>query len=368
MSKFSPDSSLPQSANLDRLHTLWLSLCLCAIIATLEYATPSDYVFGYLYIGPILLISRLGRTITLKLTLLSAVLTLLNIWIPEGSLPANSTVASRIIAVLALAVTGLLSIRNRRSQEMLGQQQAKIEAQAELASVREDFASTLTHDLKTPLLGAIETLKAFQQEQFGAVQPKQAKVLETIIRSHHSSLKLVETLLDIYRNDTEGLRLNLAPVDLIKLAEEVASSLFDLAASRRVHLAFRYGDSDFRQFLWVDGDALQLQRVFANLLTNAINHTPRGGKVEILLESQSAYQIAKIIDTGAGITPAELPHLFERFYQGHSDRQAQGSGLGLYLSRQIVEAHGGSLWAENQSPHGALFGVRLPIRSRPTAD
>lgn len=356
---------MPQPDRSTGVPILWLSLGLCAIIAALEYATPSDYLFGYLYSGPILLVSRLGRVATLRLTVLSGALTVLNIWIPISSPPTDSTVASRLIAVLALGVTGHLSIRNRRYQDMLGQQQAKIKAQEELASVREDFASTLTHDLKTPLLGAIETLKAFQQAQFGVVQPQQAKVLKTIIRSHRSSLKLVETLLDIYRNDTEGLRLTLAPVDLVKLAEEIASSLFDLAASRRVHLLFRYGDSDFRQFLWVDGDALQLQRVFANLLTNAINHTPRGGKVEIVLESQSAYQVVKIIDTGAGITPAELPHLFERFYQGHSDRQAQGSGLGLYLSRQIIEAHGGSLWAENQSPQGALFGFRLPVRSRP---
>ena len=358
--------SLP--SNPDRFRTLWISLGLCAVIAILEYDTPSEYVFGYLYIGPILLTSRLGRSITIRLTALSAILTILNIWIPGGYLPEESTIASRLIAVLALVVTGWLSTRNRHYQEVLGQQQAKIEAQEELARVREDFASTLTHDLKTPLLGAIETLKAFQQEQFGIVQPKQAKVLETIIRSHRNSLKLVETLLDIYRNDTEGLQLTLVPVDLVKLAEEVASSLFDLAASRRVHLSFRYGDSDFRQFLWVDGDALQIQRVFTNLLTNAINHTPRGGKVEIVLESQSAYQVVKILDTGAGITPKELPYLFERFYQGDSDRHAQGSGLGLYLTRQIIEAHGGSLWAENQPPHGALFGFRLPARSRPAPD
>jgi two-component system NarL family sensor kinase len=181
-----------------------------------------------------------------------------------------------------------------------------------------------------------------------------------MIRSHQTSLQLLETLLDVYRNDIEGLKLVLAPVDLVTVAEEVAASLFDLAASRRVHLSFSYGESDFRKFLWVSGDAFQLQRVFANLLTNAINHTPRGGKVEIALESHASYQTARVIDTGAGITAAELPYLFERFYQGHSNRQAKGAGLGLYLTRQIIEAHGGTIWAENRSPHGASFGFRLP--------
>lgn len=336
-------------------------LGLFTIVAVLEYTTPPGYVFGYLYIGPILLSStRLNRSLTLCLTLLAAILTLLNVWIPGRFVSEGSTIASRLIAVLALAVTAVLSDRNRRYQKVVVQQQAKLQAQEQLVRLREDFASTLTHDLKTPLLGAIETLKAFQQQQFGEIQPSQNSVLSTMIRSHQMSLQIVETLLDVYHNDIEGLKLKLAPVDLVTIAEDVATDLFNLTASRRVHLSFNYGESDFRKFLWVNGDVLQLQRVFANLLTNAINHTPRGGKIEVVLEPHPSYQIAKIIDTGAGITPEELPHLFDRFYQGYSDRQAKGSGLGLYLTRQIIEAHGGTIWAENRSPNGAIFGFRLP--------
>ena len=103
-----------------------------------------------------------------------------------------------------------------------------------------------------------------------------------------------------------------------------------------------------------------MQRVFRNLLINGINHSPRGSKVEVILESDSAHHLVKVIDNGPGITGDQLPYLFERFYQGHSDRQAKGSGLGLYLTRQIIEAHGGTIWAENRTPHGALFGFRLP--------
>ena len=174
------------------------------------------------------------------------------------------------------------------------------------------------------------------------------------------SLQLVETLLDVYRNDAEGLKLQLAPVNLVALAEEVIATLTDLSAARRVYISMSYGESDFRRSLWVNGDAVQLQRVFVNLLTNGINHSPRGGKVEIVMESYASYQVVKVIDSGLGITDDELPHLFERFYQGHSDRQAKGSGLGLYLSRQIIDAHGGIIWAENKLPLGALFGFRLP--------
>jgi two-component system NarL family sensor kinase len=343
------------------LKTFWLIVVLFAIVLILEYSTPAPYVFSYLYIGPILLASaHLSRRTTFTLTVIACILTMLNAWLPITSNVETSTVASRLIATLALVVTGVLSDRNKLFQQTVLQQQAKIQAQEKLAHVREDFASALTHDLKTPLLGAIETLKAFQQESFGEVQPTQQTVLVTIIRSHKNTLQMVETLLDVYRNDNEGLPLDLAPVDLVKLTEEVTTTLTDLAASRRVHISLNYGESDFRKFLWVKGDAFQLQRVVANLLTNAINHSIRGGKVEVMMEPSSSYQTIKVADNGAGVRPEEVPYLFERFYQGQSDRQAKGSGLGLYLSRQIVEAHGGTIWAEPRQPKGAIFAFRLP--------
>jgi two-component system, NarL family, sensor kinase len=344
------------------LRLFWLVMGLFAIVFSLEFTTPPDYVFGYLYTGPILLTStHLSRRTTVLLTLVACVLTLINVWLPPGVAPVKApTIASRVIAILALIVTGVLSDRNRLYQQTVLQQQAKLEAQETLAGVREDFASALTHDLKTPLLGAIETLKAFQQGSFGSVHSSQQRVLATMMRSHETTLHLVETLLDIYRNDNEGLTLHLVPTNLVEIAEEVAITMTDLAASRRVHISLHYKASDFRQFLWVKGDRLELQRVMVNLLTNAINHSPRSERVEVILESGSSHQTVKVMDKGGGIRPDELPYLFERFYQGHSDRQAKGSGLGLYLSRQIIEAHDGTIWAENRLPTGAIFAFRLP--------
>ncbi|MFK0731175.1 MAG: sensor histidine kinase [Gloeotrichia echinulata GP01] len=332
------------------------------VLAVLEYSTPSDYVFGYLYSGAILLVnSWFGERATLQATFAAVCLTILNVWIPGNQVIKISTIASRIIAAMALIVTGFLTQRLRRTQEAIFLAKTKLEAQEKLVRLREDFASTLTHDLKTPLLGAIETIKAFEKEQFGVVSPTQQQVLAMMERSHKTSLRLLETLLDIYRNDTEGLKLNLAPVDLTLLAEEVLMTLTQLAANRRVHLSLNYGDSDFRRSLRVNGDALQLQRVFSNLLVNAINHSRRGDHVEVVLETQASYQVVRILDTGAGISPENFPYLFERFYQAHSDRQAKGSGLGLYLSRQIIAAHGGIIWAENRVPTGAIFSFKLPV-------
>lgn len=348
----------------NRLQWFWIVFGLFCIVFILEFSTPSAFIFGYLYIAPILLASaRLQRSRAIQMNAIAIALTLLNIWIPDSTEIYPSTIVNRIIVVIALLVTGFLSDRNRYYQEAIVNQQSQIQAKEKLMWLREDFTSTLTHDLKTPLLGAIETLKALQQERFGTVSTAQQPVFATMIRSHQTSLQLLETLLDIYRNDNEGLNLHLNPLDLTTLAEEAASTLLDLATNRRVYLSFHYGDSDFRRSLWVNGDALQLQRVLTNLLVNAIDHSRRGNRVEIMLESQASYQVVKILDTGSGIQPDEFTHLFERFYQGQSDRQAKGTGLGLYLSRQIVAAHGGIIWAENRSPIGALFGFKLPAIS-----
>jgi two-component system, NarL family, sensor kinase len=346
---------------------IWLEVGMIAVIFVLEFSTPSEFIFGYLYTAPILLASvRSPRRRTAQITILAIALTLLNLGIPDSSRLTLATISNRLIAAMALLVTGFLSDRHRFFQETILRQKKQIEANQTLMRLREDFTSTLTHDLKTPLLGAIETLKAFQIERFGRVSPMQHQVIKTMTHSHQTSLQLLDTLLDIYRNDAEGLHLDLTLVDLTALGEETASSLIELARSRRIHLSFNYGDSQIRSSLWVKGDRLQLQRVFSNLLVNAINHSRRGDRVEILLESQASYQVVKFLDTGSGIPPEEFLHLFERFYQGQSDRQAKGTGLGLYLSRQIITAHGGIIWVENRVPSGAMFGFKLPISSSDT--
>jgi two-component system, NarL family, sensor kinase len=332
-----------------------------ALFIILDFATPPEYIFSYFYTVTILITNPKDRRFSkFRITFIAILLTFLNIVIPHPNEIVLSTVANRLIVVIALAVTAWLSDRNQHYEDTIAQAQSQLQSQEKLAQMREDFVSTLSHDLKTPLLGAIETINAFKQGNFGAVTTPQEKVLETMTRSHQMSLQLVETLLDVYRIDAEGLKLHLSPINLVDIAENVMTSLRELSASRRVYIHISYGNSDFRRTLWVKGDFLQLQRVFFNLLTNGINHSPRGGKVEIIMESDPANHIVKIIDQGAGISETEFPLLFERFYQGYRDRQAKGAGLGLYLSRQIIEAHHGIIWAENCFPHGALFAFCLP--------
>ena len=328
-----------------------------AVVILLEYFSSTALVFSYLYTGAIVLAHRqLSRQQVMAVTLAAVVLTLVNLVFPHQEVSTLSTVSNRLIAVVALLVTSYLTDRTHVYEAEITRQQAHIQAQAQLANLREDFASTLTHDLKTPLLGAIETVKSFSAEQFGPVSPEQSKVLEMMGRSHRSTLQLVETMLDVYRNDAEGLGLQSDLVDLHTLLTDAVATLVPLAQSRQIEITL----TPHGQRFWVNGDERQLRRVFENLLTNAINHAPRHTRVSLRLTTAEQQHQLQIQDSGPGINDDEAAHLFERFYQGYSNRHAQGSGLGLYLSRQIVEAHSGRIWAENCKPRGAIFYCCLP--------
>ncbi|MGF1569682.1 MAG: sensor histidine kinase [Nodosilinea sp.] len=345
-----------------RQKTHWLIGGLFAVVIGLDYSTPPPYVFGYLYIGAVLLASRsrLSRKTTFTITAIAMLLTLLNLLIPAQAAVTTVAVANRLITVLALGVTGWLGDRIQRYEEAMTRQRLQIAAQEQLSQVREDFVSTLTHDLKTPLLGALETLNALRNGQFGATTPTQRSAFDVMTRSHQKTLELVNTLMDVYRNDAEGLHLDSQPVDLATVVADAIAEVTPLASSRQVHIALSHDGSEFRRAYWVRADPLQLHRVFINLIANAVNHSPRGARVEVVLAIRHASYRVQVRDEGQGIRPDEIPRLFERFYQGGGEHQTKGTGLGLYLSRQIVEAHSGRIWAEPRSPRGAAFAFQLP--------
>lgn len=336
---------------------IWYIALTFGIIALVEFLTPPEFIIGYLYVIPILLSNWfLSRRATLFAALLSVVLTLGNLIFPRLALSSPVAVVDRLITVVALLTVAYLAIQYRQVQEESARQKAKLRAQEELSKVREDFIATLTHDLRTPLLGAQQTLWFLHQQQFGPVTPAQVEVITLLQKSNDQQLSMVNMLLAIYRNDVLGLELHPAVVDLDDLCAEQMTLLQDLALGREIELVYEGQD---RALLLVD--RLQLARVVANLVSNAINHTPRGGSVAVrLLKTQMEYRLL-VEDTGSGIPQKDLKRVFDRFYQSGSPRHVSGTGLGLYLSRQIVEAHGGKIWAANRPERGCTFGVSLPV-------
>ncbi len=347
---------------------------LCGLIVLLEIVSPTEYVFGHLYIAPLLLASfQLGRTGTDLVTRIAIFFTLSDLIVPNltafklmnfETLPIY-TLTNRINVVVVLLLTNWLIQRNLKNMEKIDHQTEEIAyhkseliSQLKLAQMREDFVHTLTHDLKTPTLGTIETIKSFQSEHFGAVCFLQSQVLTEMSKSQQRSLQLVQTLLDVYRNDAEGAVLQCQSIDLRTIAQEAIDAVKILALERELKLNLNCHQSINRQ-LEIAADPLQLSRVFSNLLSNAIYHSPRGGQIDVTIYHNDRRYIVQVADRGQGISPSALPLLFDRFYQ--VDRQVQGSGLGLYLSRQIVEAHGGRIWAESELPQGTKFCFSLPI-------
>lgn len=238
-----------------------------------------------------------------------------------------------------------------------------------IARQREDFVSRLTHDLRTPLIAADRMLVLISQGALGEVSPPILEVLDTMVRSNHNLLAMVNTLLEVYRYEAGRKTLTFTAVDLTEVLKEVVQELQPLANEKNLSLNLNLGEkaaasSDGKTN--VEGDRLELHRVFINLVGNAIKFT-EAGSVEVRLRNQNGNKsdskssiIVEVEDTGLGISPEEQAKLFERFRQG-KHKQA-GSGLGLHLSRRIVETHQGTIDVKSEVGKGSCFTVCLPVK------
>lgn len=226
---------------------------------------------------------------------------------------------------------------------------------------RQDFVSRLTHDLRTPLVAADRMLGLLQDGVLGEISPQIGEALTIMGRSNRNLLEMVNKLLDVYRYESGSKTINLQPLNLQELLEQVVEELKPIAISKHLELI-----TDLEQAATVKGDRLELLRVFNNLIGNALKFTEEG-KVHVSLrlaqnEAHQSEAIIAIADTGAGIPIDEQPFLFQRFRQGN--HQKQGSGLGLYLSHYIISAHDGKILVKSpnlDTQQGSTFFVHLPI-------
>ncbi|AGY59291.1 ATP-binding protein [Gloeobacter kilaueensis] len=232
-----------------------------------------------------------------------------------------------------------------------------VTAQKESERLREDFVATLTHDLRTPLLAAVQTLGFTLEGQYGPLSDGQQQILLAVIESHRELLGLVESLLTIYRYEAGRMRLRKEPTDLVALTASCLEEVGTLATARKLSLSL-----DAPNHLPpVPCDRQQLRRVIINLVDNALKFTPTGGRVEVRLLCQDAGVQLSVRDTGRGIAPEKQAALFVRFAQ--ADSYSTGTGLGLYLCRQVIEAHGGRIWVESEPGLGSTFAFDLPLNS-----
>lgn len=232
-----------------------------------------------------------------------------------------------------------------------------VSLQKEMDRLRDDFIATLTHDLRTPLLAAIQTLQFFLDGTLGDVSDRQKTLLDTMKKSNEDMLGLVNALLEVYKYESGKLNLCKTAFSLKHFIDDCISQVQPLADKKEIKLCVDYDDIEDAE---ITADRNELRRVMLNLCGNALNHTQNGGRIEISALDKEGDLILNVKDNGIGIPKNDITKLFKRFSQGTSKKRSAGTGLGLYLSRQIVEAHEGKIWAESEVSKGSVFSVMIP--------
>jgi PAS domain S-box-containing protein len=242
-------------------------------------------------------------------------------------------------------------------KRLLQQEQAAREEAERANRIKDEFLAVLSHELRSPLNPILGWTQLLQNGKLDAA--RRAEALKTIERNARLQSQLIEDLLDISRIMQGKLTLTAAPVSLICVISAAVETVRLAAEAKNIQIALDLDNT----IAPISGDAARLQQVVWNLLTNAVKFTPNGGQVTVELRQVDRLAQIRVMDTGKGINPNFVPHVFEYFRQedGSTTRKFGGLGLGLAIVRQIVEMHGGTVRAESQGENqGATFTVQLP--------
>lgn len=269
----------------------------------------------------------------------------------------------RFLDLLARQAADLIEQRQAELErrQLLEREQA-IRQEAERANrVKDEFLAILSHELRSPLNPILGWSKLLQTQKLDAEKTQRA--LATIERNAKLQTQLIDDLLDVARILRGKLKIEAAPVNLTVVIEAALEVVRNSAEAKGIALQF-----DLIDPCEVNGDEGRLQQVVWNLLSNAIKFTPQGGQVKVRLAALEHQAQIAVTDTGKGIQPDFLPHLFQAFRQEDVSisRQYGGLGLGLAIVKYLVDAHGGSVNADSPGEgQGATFTVRLPLRQAP---
>jgi len=226
--------------------------------------------------------------------------------------------------------------------------------------VRRDMTADIAHELRTPLAVMRGNLEAL----LDGVYPFDAEHLNPVLNQVTLLTRLVEDLRTLALAEARQLPLNKRPVDLAVLLQSVLTSFEAQAAAQQVALHTELAAN----FPPVDLDPDRIQQTVGILISNALRYTPPQGSISVATKTDRASVTIEVADTGGGIAPEDLPHVFDRFYRADKSRarESGGSGLGLAIAKSLVEAHGGSITVHSEAGRGTQFDVRLPIHDKVT--
>jgi len=254
--------------------------------------------------------------------------------------------------------------KERESAARLRIEEERIREARQASRLKDEFLSIVSHELRTPLNAIVGWLHLLKSGRLNEADKDRA--IETIDRNVKLQTKLIEDMLDASRIITGKLRIERQPLKLAQALQSAVESIRTTAEAKLISISIEL-EPDGREIL---GDEGRIQQVLWHLLFNSIKFTPRGGRVEIHLESRDECAQIRVRDTGIGIRPDFLPYVFDQFRQADSSitRAYGGMGLGLTIVRYLVELHGGTIMAESEGQNcGSTFTVALPYNQKENA-
>ena len=235
-------------------------------------------------------------------------------------------------------------------------QKAHIQKVKEISQVKDEFVFIISSKLASPIITLREYITMVLSGKFGELGDEQKEIL---IKTEDNSKRLellVGDMLDLSKIETGVLKLNLGKVNIGELISETLSDFALKAADKGISLLF----SNPKMEIIVWADSARLQEVVGNLVDNAIKYSPKGSSVKISARQKTDYVQVDVNDNGIGISTSGRDHLFEKFYRADNGK-IEGSGLGLFISRQLIERQGGKIWCESKLGEGSTFSFKLPI-------
>ena len=222
-------------------------------------------------------------------------------------------------------------------------------------TTRREFVANVSHELRTPLASIRASAETLQD---GALEDAEAsrQFLGRIMHNAERMSALVQDLLDLSRLESGEVNLNLAPVDVGRVVQEVVETYGEQARAKGVSLTAVDADAGME----ATADESRLQQVLSNLVENAVKFTPSGGEVHVEVERRGRWLEVRVLDRGFGVAAEDMPHVFERFYKADRAQDQGGTGLGLAIAKHIVESHGGRIWVESRDGGGSVFGFTVP--------
>ena len=232
---------------------------------------------------------------------------------------------------------------------------------AELDKLKAEFVSVASHELKTPINVMIGYLQLLEDGIYGPLTQQQLDIHKTVGVQANTLLRLVKQLLDVSRFDAGGGRIEPRAIRIDDLLGELERAFHVLAVQREIEFRVQRRRGLADEVFW---DLDRMNEVLGNLLSNAFKFTPHGGVVELTFQPAGSGVSMIVRDTGAGIPPAQLPRIFEKFYQADNQgaARAAGTGLGLAIAKQIVDAHGGTISCTSKVGVGTTIAIEMPAR------